>query len=133
MPRQQRKNCQNHQNLATVIAVKSNSQQNVVSSTRKSSEPQPPLTKHSHQSKLTESSDGLKLLHKSSTSSDGCWHLTRYLSNYILKLQMDQKVKKWVQFQQQKFSDKQVKTSFVDTGKQEMPLEREHKERHHKD
>ncbi|CAH7674295.1 hypothetical protein PPACK8108_LOCUS9206 [Phakopsora pachyrhizi] len=38
--------------------------------------------------------------------------------------QMDQKAKKWVRFQQKKFGEKQVKTSFVDTSKQEMPPER---------
>ncbi|KAI8451255.1 hypothetical protein BY996DRAFT_6562712 [Phakopsora pachyrhizi] len=47
--------------------------------------------------------------------------------------QLDQKTKKWVQLQQQKFGDKKVKRSFVDTGKQEMTPEPEHKERHHTD
>ena len=39
--------------------------------------------------------------------------------------ELDLKAKKWTQFQQRKYGDKQVKTSFVDTGKQEMPPERE--------
>jgi pre-mRNA-processing factor 8 len=38
--------------------------------------------------------------------------------------ELDLKAKKWTQFQQRKYGDKQVKTSFVDTGKQEMPPER---------
>ncbi|WAQ81207.1 hypothetical protein PtA15_1A547 [Puccinia triticina] len=37
--------------------------------------------------------------------------------------ELDAKAKKWTQFQQRKYGDKQVKTSFVDTGKQEMPPE----------